>query len=248
MAIVHRQPKEVVITEADVARHLVAWLRDGGWTVYQEVRVFGYGGRIADLVAVLDRRIWVIETKMTLGLSVVEQAEYWLNLAHWVSVATPQIVHPSRGCRRSPRTVGLLGRFCAWLGIGRIAVTVVPAMADWDIREFEGPRLNRNAQVGYIRDALQPLHETFCAAGGNRGGYLTSFALSRQAVVRAVIEHPGLTMRELLEHLGKLHYASSTTARACLAKWIGRGVIPGIEMRRSGRTFRYYPKAEVKSK
>lgn len=74
--------------ETQVAAPVVAWLRAGGWDVYQEVRQ-GAGARACDIVATQGRLIWAVEVKTRLSNAVLEQAAYWRQYAHFASVAVP---------------------------------------------------------------------------------------------------------------------------------------------------------------
>jgi hypothetical protein len=49
-------------TEAELAEAVVAWLCDMGWTVYKEVLI-QKSGKIADIVAVKDSEVWIVESK-----------------------------------------------------------------------------------------------------------------------------------------------------------------------------------------
>lgn len=137
-------PSEVII-----ARSVVEWLQDSGWTVFQEVQV---GERRIDIVAAMDRR-----------------------------------------------------RFSLW---------------------------------DYLVDEQQTV-----GTAGSPLDFYSAFRDTKNRVIEAVRERPGLTMREIVDLGDGYHYASWSTARAAIAKWISRGVIPGIERRRDGRTVRYFPAA-----
>jgi hypothetical protein len=75
-------------SEAELAAQIVAWFADKPYEIFQEVQ-YGRCGPVADIVARSGRIIWVIEAKMTLGLSVLGQADSWRPYAHYVSIATP---------------------------------------------------------------------------------------------------------------------------------------------------------------
>lgn len=210
-------------TEVDIAGAVVAWLRDAGWTVYQEVRV-GYLGRRIDLVAELDRRLWVIECKRTHNFTVVEQAMYWIGTAQWVSVATA-----GRLRRTAPQR-----RFHEMLGIGWLHVGC-------DVEEVVAAAMTRRLRDHFdLHDYLTEAQQTVGTAG-SQFDYYTTFGDTRERVIRLIQEKPGITMKEIVSHGDGYHYHSASTARASLAKWIGKGVIPGIESRRDGRTVKYYP-------
>ena len=81
--------KRCKMKETDIAKPVVSWLQDQGWTVYQEVEVKERGAR-ADIVAIIEPKIWVIEVKRSYGLGVLEQALSWRSLSHYVSIAVPR--------------------------------------------------------------------------------------------------------------------------------------------------------------
>ena len=114
--------------------------------------------------------------------------------------------------------------------------------SEYTVREFIAPRLWRAGHQNAKR-VLAHLHEGYrqCAkAGSADGGHWTPFRNTCQAVARYVVEHPGCTLKELIDKVDT-HYNSSATARACLAKWIGRGVVAGVRARLEGRQLHLYP-------
>ncbi|MEW6614016.1 MAG: MmcB family DNA repair protein [Thermodesulfobacteriota bacterium] len=76
------------MSEVEIAKVVIGWLQDLRWEVYQEVQI-GACGPIADIVAVQDKLLWIIEVKRSLGLSVIGQALHWKTFCHYVSVAVP---------------------------------------------------------------------------------------------------------------------------------------------------------------
>jgi hypothetical protein len=218
----NRPPR--VRSEVDIAGAVVTWLRDRGWTVYQEVQM-GHMGRRIDIVAELDRRLWAIECKRVHSWEVIEQAMYWIGVAHWVSVAT---------AGRMRRTIPQQ-RFHQMLGVGWLHVDF------YGIEEVVPATLHRRLNAFcHLRDYLCEGQQTVGTAG-SQSDYYTNFRSTREQVTKLVAKNPGLTMKEIVDRGEGYHYASSSTARASLAKWIGKGVIPGIEAVREGKTVRYYP-------
>ena len=76
------------VRETDIAKIVIGWLEQLEWECYQEVQVHSYG-HIADIVAVKEPLVWVIECKQSLSLSVIEQADGWRPYAHYLSVCVP---------------------------------------------------------------------------------------------------------------------------------------------------------------
>jgi hypothetical protein len=211
-------------SETELAKSVIRWLRDMGWSIYQEVEVFERGRR-ADIVAVIEPKIWVIEVKCNHSMDVLEQALLWRPLSQYVSVAVPK--------KRHHRW------FHEWchngLGIGWLAVD------KWGyVTEIMTPQMNRQAETQFIRDALCEEQKTWCNAGSQHG-YYTSFSHTRLKVVSLLRERPGLTMKEIFGELGRCHYCSTRTAATAMAAWVRKGSVQEIKAQRDGRLVRYYP-------
>lgn len=221
-------------TEADLALPVVEWLESQGWEVYQEVRT-NYGP-IADLVAVQGQLIWVLECKKAFGLAVLEQAEHWLQYAHYVSA-----VYPYSGTSRSGR---LPRRVARWLGIGTLEVRrlgdfggVIPDF----YFEQEAPTLRRRPPcLELLRRELNEAQRTYAPAGNAASQYWSPFRATCDAVSAYVKLHPGVQVKEVIDSV-RHHYRTDSTARSCLVKWAERGKIRGVRLEREGRFVRLYP-------
>jgi hypothetical protein len=210
------------VKETDLAAAVVAYLSDLGWDVHQEVG--GVYGARADIVAVQGGLLLVVETKTTLGLSVIDQAYRWLAQAHYVFVAAP------RGRRYAAERVCAERILCEW-GIGLLTVwseewTSEPST----VREELAPRLWRRIppdRSTRLRGMLNEGTRTYAKAGNAEGKFWSPFKETLQQVQLTVKAKPGLTTRELVNEI-KHHYMSDTVARASLVKWLGWGKIPGV--------------------
>lgn len=202
-------------TEQDLAAHVVAMLHEMGWEVFQEVET-GYGR--ADIVARRDKIIWVVECKMSFGLSVIEQAWNYIRggQAHYVSVAVPY------GGRK-----GFCRDVCRRYGIGVLTVNMkwnVP-----DVKEEARPSFNRKASGITLKEE----HKTWCKAGSACGGHYTPFKGTVQSLVSLVTRHPeGLQFSEAIKKIDH-HYSSFATAKTCLRGFIGT-VIPELRVETVG--------------
>lgn len=220
-------------SESELAAAVVAWLKDMHWTVYQEVQMMR-GDGIADIVATQNKRLWVVETKLSFSLAVIEQANNWKAWAHYTSIAIP-----SSQTRRSPRGRIVGEMLCRYLGIGIIKVE------NWgdgrsQPREAVEPPLNRHIIEG-LAESLCDEQLIRSVAGSISGGHWTPFKSTCRDVLGYVRNHPGCTMKELLTHV-QTHYASVASARSCLPGWIEEGKVPGVELRREGRKMFLHPK------
>lgn len=221
------------VKETELAAAVVAYLRDLGWDVHQEVG-FAYGPR-ADIVAVRGPVLLVVEAKTTFGLSVIAQADHWLGHANLVSVAVPR-------SWRNGGTQGVAANICREWGIGVLEVLGgaghndqgqfadgAYVAADWRVEELVVPRLQRRTTGSGItlRAKLCAETRTYAEAGNNEGKFWSPFKATVAEIHRVLKERPGLTTRELVGAI-KHHYASASTARSCLPRWLSYKKIPGV--------------------
>ena len=211
--------------EVDLACVVVAWLRDQHWDVYQEVQTHRAGMR-ADIVAVQGRIVWVIETKLTLGFSVIGQAAEWTHYAHYVSAAVP------KAKRRSSNSVAIHAALTT-LGIGLLLVS--PERDRWTagVEETMPTPLHRKALVSVLRDALTEGHKTFAAAGNADGRFYSPFQETCLRLRRYLKEHGSVPIGQAIESIDH-HYRRTSTAKGCLVKWIDLGKVRGVRINRDG--------------
>ncbi len=232
-------------SEQDIGAAIVAWLQAQYWNVYQEVRVFGYGGPVADIVAVQGKLIWIVECKTSMGLAVLDQAMEWRRQAHFISVASPYH-EKARGAENSH----ILGHVFRTTGIGWLQVQHFDYRAenDTEIHQRFAPALNRNAHK--TRDLiLQSLHEeqkTAVGAGSDHGGYYTPFKNTCRQVINYVLNHPGAALKDIIQNIDH-HYSTDVTARACLARWIQQGIVKGVRAEMQGRKIVLYPESKTQA-
>jgi len=215
-------------TEADLAREVVQWLQDLKWEVYQEVQPFGYGNPIADIVAVQNNLIWIVECKRTLSIDLMGQAYNWQRRAHYISVATP-----SRRYKRKRSGIDFAQVILRQFGIGLL---YVHPLTKWEregnfrgVEEEIKPRLNRKAFASNIRNGLVEEQKTYAIAGNATGRHWSPFRATCKRIIQKVQEEPGITLKSLLEQIDT-HYSSTATAKACIPKWIREGVIPEVQL------------------
>jgi hypothetical protein len=104
--------------EAELATHVISWLREEGWVVHQEVEIPG-GYRTADIVAEKDGKIWIIECKNTFTEAVLDQCYWHMRNTHYVSCAVPGYDHTTYSRSRSQGTTSMVkGHFLRCHGIG----------------------------------------------------------------------------------------------------------------------------------
>lgn len=229
--------------ETDVAKAAIAWLEREGWDVYQEVRP-GPGEPIADIVALRDKYLAVIEAKAAASLHVLAQIAGWTRYATHLYIAVP--FEPGKapytgkkrlhfGARRIDREVRELVRdWCAARGIG-ILTSGGEAVASQAM-----PATERAMASEDLRNAIRPEHKTYAAAGTQGSRSFTPYKQSCKAIADYVREHRGSTIPEVVRALGKLHYSGIRSATSSLYVAANKGVIEGVRASRDGAQFRLY--------
>lgn len=211
-------------TEAQLAAVVVESLLADHWEVYQEVQQ-NWGQPVADIVATRGPVTWVIETKLSLSLVVMEQADKWKPFANMVSVAVPTRHRDIKG-----RTFAM--NVLRQRGIGVLVVNT-------HIQHEARPEFRRRL-LDPIRNYLREEHKSWSQAGVNGGGYYTPFADTSRKVVNYISQHPGCTLSDILGSV-ETHYHSDASARSALSQWIRTGVIKGVRCEREGRSLVLYP-------
>lgn len=215
--------------ETDLAKSVIAWLRDLKWEIYQEVQVFSYGP-VADIVAVLGSVIWVIETKSSLNLDVMRQANNWRPFSNFVSVAVPVLKFRDGAFRY---------HILDLLGVGLLRVRRNEYFKEVEVDELIRPVLNRHTG-SRLKESLREVHKTFAEAGNAEKIRWSPFQQTCSGVKKYVDAHPGATLKEVIDNV-KTHYHSTDTARSCISKWAEEGAIRGVKKVRDGKVCRFYP-------
>lgn len=220
-------------SEAALAGVVVAWLRASGHRVFQEVE---HEGAVADIVATRGEEVTVVECKLGMSLSVLEQAHRWLRRAHRVYAAVPFYADTTREHGRFARVI------CETLGIGLLeVVTPVSDEAGRVHLILESPLREPEASRRPLLSVLCPEHETYAAAGSPTGHRWTPFRATEQALVAYVTAHPGVLAREAVKAIKHHWPARSATGRALVL--IRSGVIHGVRIEGSAREIRLFPEA-----
>ena len=188
--------------ETELAKPVINWLTSQHWDVYQEVQ-FSQGGCIADIVAERHGILWIIETKISYGFAVLEQATRWP--VHYRSVAVPWARNRDYRVAQYYYGVGVIEVFTQY---------------ETSIQEVVRPPLfakHRSTAKRY-KDALMDLHKTFAEAGSKGGSHLTPYKHTMMEVKKIVEANQGCTIGFLYEQLGKMHYSSAASFKGNLIK------------------------------
>lgn len=190
------------MSEQELAKHVVAWLENEHWDVYQEVQFFT-GSGIADIVAVRSNLVWIIECKTTMSLAVMEQAAGWR--VHFRSIAIPAAKQADR------RTA-----FAICKDYFQIGVLVLGEYNE--IYEKISPPLKREYHR-FAKDrmkTLSPEHKVYAQAGAKNGGHFTPYKRTIRAVREYITRNPGCTLKEIIDSVGRGHYAHKQSARSTI--------------------------------
>jgi len=217
-------------SEADMARVVVGWLEHQGWEVYQEVQIHSYG-RCADMVALRDEKLWVIETTLSFTLDLMAQADGWRPYTDWISIAVPA----TKGgrYRESPGRV-FARSVLRERGIGIMVVT--PPRARWnreaEVNEMVTPRIQEHKPGAQLRTAMRqslvPQQKYFAEAGNAAGHRWTPFQDTCMHLRLLVQANPGIELKDAFKMLGRMHYASVSSAIGSMRKQLDEGNVRGL--------------------
>lgn len=225
------------MTEADMAAKVVAYFKASGWRVYEEVVHPNEGTARADIVAVGPENVWVIECKLALGLDVMAQARRWLSFANRVSVAVAR----GQGTESSARATAV--HALRLMGIGVLEVESL-----WPIDEGKRAPVTERLMAEHVHhinpsllQSLQEGHQTHAKAGTNRGGHLTPFRQTIDAVAAFARSRPGEPLRAILS-VSPHHYSSIANGVEALTSAQDRGQDLGFRLERDpAGVLRAYP-------
>jgi hypothetical protein len=199
------------LAEKDMAKHVVKYLDDLGYTTYKEVAIAGGGSDRADIYAVSARLAVSVETKTSFSIKVIEQAWAWVGRAHLAFIAVPA------SKTKAERLFAC--DICAMLGIGVLEVSAQGA-----VRVALNARLHPTPRLPKLYDEQRD-----SVAGNADNDYVTPYKLTAVQVKQFMAGRKSATIREVVLNI-KHHYANPASARASLAKLIGMGVIEGLGM------------------
>lgn len=205
------------MSEANLCLHVRRWLSVEGYETYGEVAA---APGIADIVGERGPLLMVVEAKLHLNLTVMEQAERWCRSANMVYVAVPKP-------RRKSLSNWLLG-VCYTLGFGVLTVSDSGTVEE-KVRAPFRRKIN-----SLVRDKLCPEQKN-TVSGTNRGGYHTPFKATCNDLKRIVAEAGGsIAVKEAMKLLDH-HYSTTASAKTCLIKLIERGIIKDLKVTRNGK-------------
>lgn len=217
-----RKVKKPKFSESDLAEKIINYLENDGWISYKEVCISKGGGSRSDSYFVKKdmngkiKETLSVETKLSLTLKVIEQAENWLKYANRCYICIPT---PKREARSS-YWFGI--KVCKKFNIGVFEVN----MSTGNIRELYSPTINNNTDI-------PPLYEQQRAsvAGNDRGEYVTAFKITVMNIDEYMKDKDSHELRKVLSDI-EHHYSNVSSGTAAIKKLIKKNVIKSYEIKK----------------
>jgi len=194
--------------ETEIAKYFIDYLSE--YDLYFEVPTFNI-----DIVAKSGNILIACEVKTSLNFKVIEQAERNSPYFHYSYICVPL-----------SRDMGFAVRICRMLGIG-ILVVDIKGKRDFKgtVMEWLRPRLNRSAhQLSKHVKLPEYSKRSIAGAPSSAGTTITAFKQTCDNITRYLRRHNGASLKEVYSAI-ETHYSSFSGAKACLYKWIDKGVI-----------------------
>lgn len=187
------------MNETYLAKKVIDYLEEQHWDIYQEVQFKELQG-VADICAVRDGKVWIIECKTSLTFTVLEQACAWR--CHYRSIAVPEGMS-----LRGRRTAYDIAKHYFKIGVLVVdnhndVIERVPAPLMREFHQSSKKMISR----------LKPEHKFYSEAGSNSGRKWTLFQETMSHVKNFIASHPGCTLKEIIDDSGNGHYANRTSA------------------------------------
>lgn len=198
--------------ESELAEKIIEHLEKKGYTSYKEVSMRGKGGNArSDCYFTKEvngkTETIAIETKMSMTLKVVEQADRWKKHANQVYVCVPTVT------RKGWKSRKFAIKMCKALGIG--------------VFEY-GVKGIKESNVGIINEKakMPPLYEEqkSSVAGNDSGQFFTAFKNTVNELDKFMDDKDEYLLTDLIKEINH-HYKSENSAKSSLKKMIERKVI-----------------------
>ena len=204
--------------------------------MYQEVPC---GSGVADILAVLDKKIWVVELKKSLSLQLLDQAIYRCARVHYVSIGIPIRNYDIERKNFAVRTI--LDHY----GIGVFMVGVSGGLF-----EKRSPRLNENPFSYDLHKTFKALHPKMKLnnAGSVPGNNWTPWKEWKKNVEKIVAENPGITPKEMVVKLKSIApYTKPENAANAAVYYARNGLIERVDVVKKSNRLHLYPRQAVET-
>jgi len=197
------------LKESDLAKLVIEWFESNGYEVYKEVINTKRKNR-ADIIVVKDGEYTVIETKLSFGLTVIEQVFKWKPYSHYSYCCIPK--SKSRNSRRFGYDM------CKDYGVGVMEVDKYGNISIIHESSFtKDPELPKLYEEQKDQEA---------GSKPSKDSYITPFKITCKKLIEYISNSNSdqslLTSIKNIDH----HYKSDSSAKNALTKLINMGVIP----------------------
>ena len=193
--------------EADIALVVREGLIKAGWDVFPEASML-YGRGRADLACTMNDSLFVVETKLSLSMKLIDQANEWIRTK---AVGQVAIAVPNRPVPR------IVHEICQWKGIGIIMVHL-------PTRRIEIVREPVNLVIWPVKarkmmDSLHPDMKNYTP--GTNKKWSTPYNRTMGKVREFVTERPGEKIGVVVDSV-EHHYSSRSSALQSMPRAIRR--------------------------
>lgn len=199
--------------ESELAKIVTDQFEDNGYEIYSEV-IYKPGSKRADIVAVKDNEHIVIETKMSMNLTLLQQGYYWKDKVEKVYICFP-----------STRKINWFAlNMCRDYGIGV-----------YIYKKKTGLELILESSVCTEPDLPKLYEEQKDSISGSKGGgYVTPFSLTRVKLIEHIKTNGEQLLLQSIKDI-EHHYSNDNSAKNALNKMINLNVINELEVFRKGK-------------
>tara|TARA_R110000772_G_scaffold2410_4_gene8595 strand:- start:66704 stop:67330 length:627 start_codon:yes stop_codon:yes gene_type:complete len=198
--------------ESDLADIVIKHFEKDNYEIYSEV-IYKSGSKRADIVAVKNNEYIVIETKMSMNMTLLEQGYFWKDKVHKVYICCPSKRKLNRFALQVCRDLGI--------GIYIYRKNKLVLMNDSTIcSDPDLPKLHEQQ-----KDSI---------SGSKGGGFVTPFRLTREKLVKYITENGNSSLHSAIKNIDH-HYSSIYSAKNALHKMINTNVITELNIFRKGK-------------
>jgi len=200
-----------IITEKVLGVAVQNWLIERNWDCFPEAQIRSRGPR-ADIIAIKDALMWVVETKLSLNLQVIEQALRWKNLGALytsVGVLRPKRKKHHQFCWYSD----FIDRFFRQEGLGLILINP----DDLNISEVIKPKLHRYNYLRAKRIVIQldPRMKQYIPGSSGKEGYSSPHQRTMENALNYIEFKKKCSINELLNNI-ETHFRIRAKSRRFL--------------------------------
>lgn len=211
MRILDEKELTQTLSEKTIAVSVQNWLLSQNWDCFPEAQIRHRGPR-ADIIAIKGPLMWVLETKLSLNLQVIEQALRWKGLgALYTTVA---VLKPKR--KRQNRFTwysDFVDRFFRQEGLGLILID----NENLSISEVIEPRLHRYnyPRSKRIVKQLDPRMKQYLPGSSGKEGYSSPYRRTMENALKYIQQKNSCSINDLLNNI-ETHFRIRTKARRFL--------------------------------